>query len=200
MKRLLFVFILLGLCIPACADVLVYTEKYNETGFEIDPNTGVGVLYKHSGRAYRILEQVGDKIDDWTIELWRDKDANGVKQNYYEHDPDDDEWTGDFVTASSGKKLTWVISYGDETARLLLAGNAKNNKTIGSTVASKLDGYAIWDVVDDDQYDTKRNIGSAKISFRLDTKFTIKVKGLSGDDAVAEIEKELKSKGYKEGD
>ncbi len=198
MKKLLLVFLVLVVSVPASADVLVYIEQYNETEIEVDPNTGQGGLNKHSGRAYRILEQVdNDTIANRTIELWKDKDDNGKMQNYYEVDP---QWTADFIMADIGKKLMWIISYEDGTVRLLLMGEAKLNKTIGLTIAAKLDGYALWDEIDDDEGEVERHIGYGKVTFRLDAKLTLKVKGLSSEQAVEVIVNDLKARGYIEGD
>jgi len=195
-KKLLFAFLILGLVVPAVGDVLVYVESYKETEIVINPNTGQGDIDKPSGRAYRILEQVdNDTIANQTIELWKDKDDNGKMQNYYEVDP---QWTADFITADIGKKLMWVISYEDGTVRLLLTGEAKLNKTIGSTIAVKLDGYAIWDEIDDDE--GIRDVGYGKLSFKLDAKLTLKVKGLSSEQAVDAIVNDLKASGYLESD
>lgn len=195
MKRLFLILLVLGVSIPAGADVFVYNMKISDVEFEYEWDGWE--LVKDSDTQFIIIERAGsDSIKVWTIDTWKEKDPNGKMQNYYEA-----EYDGEigFVEAQVGKKLMWMITgTADGDDRNLLTGEAKPTK-IGvatPTVAAKLAGMSLFDVEDSGD----RYIGYSKMTMSLDKKMSFSVQGLDGAQAFNFIVNAFVTMGYIEGD
>jgi hypothetical protein len=195
MKRLLLVLLVLGLSVPAIADVFVYNVKqsgvklyYDETA---NNDEGAWVQSKPSGTTYVVIQVTdsssAESVDVWTIDTWTEKvkeeDENGrmttVTYKYYTvYGPD----SVNFIETPIAKKNMWIaegtLESGDNSACFMVSGQTKSTK-IGSqtyTVAAALSGYSIFGDV------SSQDVGGGTVSFTLNSKITKEL--VSSDDDV----------------
>jgi hypothetical protein len=197
MKKLLLVLLILGLSLPASAEVFIYNLKQSGTEYQYDE--GGWTQSKVSSTSYLVIEP---NIDDanfvnvWSVDTWKEKDDTGKMQNYYEVQ---DVFTLELIQAQIGNKLMWImpVAIGDGDNGLL-TGQAKTRKigTVNHTIAATLTGYFIWHETDGDY----RDEGAGTMSLKLSSKMTNDWHALSGEDAANAIVAYLESKGYIEGE
>ena len=136
MKKLLFVFILLAMAVPALATVYVYNIKATDTGIFTNDQGDTWGKYKTSYGGYFIFGpgSTDDKVFIWTI--WTGKDKSGKWA-------DAEDW-GEAnrieATVPSGKttKHSWIVNYVDPNSRTLLMGDMKVQKVGSAKTASCL--------------------------------------------------------------
>ena len=178
MKKWLLVLLVLGLSVPAIADVFVYNAKQSGVDFYYDGDSWIQSKASGSG-TYLIIEPNYDDntVNVWEADTWKEKDEEtGETYKYYEVG---DVYTLDFLQAQIGKKLMWIVNGTDDVynTRIMVSGQAKLKKigTENHTVAATLTGYAIWgDIADED-------LGGGAVSLTLNAKFTLYVQD-SGED------------------
>jgi hypothetical protein len=184
MKKWLLVLLVLGVAVPAVADVFIYNVKQRGVDFYYDEDKESWTKSKASGSGtYLIAEPNYDEntVNIWEAETWKEKDEEtGETYKYYEVG---DMYTLDFLQTQIGKKLMWIISGTNDAynTRIMLAGQEKLKKigTENHTVAAALTGYAIWgDIVDED-------LGGGAVSLTLNSKFTLYVQDSEEDAATA---------------
>jgi hypothetical protein len=186
MKKLLLVLLVLAAAVPAGAEVFVYDQKSNGSGN--DCNNGVWGTFKGVETAYTIIDvdfADTNKIDIWQVNTWKEQK---VKKADIEH-------VGEvnFVVAplTDGKKTKWIISDKDPNGRFVFMGDVKpvtigayNNASCNSchdpskgslktNAAPSMAGSALWDQTTETLTGTHRAIGTAAVSMKLNTKFTL---------------------------
>jgi hypothetical protein len=193
MKKLLLVLLVLGVSLPAGAEVFIYNSNQSGTEFEYDGSEWT--QYKVGGRTtYVVIEPNSDDanfVNVWSVDTWRGKDANGVMHNYYEVQ---DMVTLEFIQARIGNKLMWIVPIVGDTEYDLLTGQAKKVKIDAEnhTIPVTLTGYFIWNESDVDY----RDEGAGTTSMKLNAKMTKQWHSLGGEDAKDAIVAYLESKGY----
>lgn len=187
MKQLLLVLLILGVSVPAVGDVFVYNWIENKTGFELDGSTWEQIKDKPAG--YNVVDVDNNEITIWSIVTWKGKDKNGKTQNFCELDFVE---SYELLQVQIENKQMWIIPAAGDAWRMLLMGEAKPNKISSSTIAAKLDGFAIVDEADG----ANREIRNVKTSFRLNSKMTLDCRGLTAEQAVERILGSLEIKGY----
>jgi len=172
MKRLLLVLLVLGLSVPAIADVFVYNLKQSGVEFGYNADKDAWAPTKSSYVSYVVIQvdsNSPDSVNIWAIDTWKEKDADtGETTKYYTVDG---PYTISFLQTTIAKKNTWIaegISSDQSNTRVMVSGQAKSTK-IGTdtyTVAATLSGYAIFgDIADED-------VGGGPVSLTLNSKIT----------------------------
>jgi hypothetical protein len=189
MKRLLLVLLVLGLSVPAIADVFIYNLK--QSGVEFQDEEGNWTQSKVSDTTYFVIEVDMDGpslVSLWSVDTWK---ASG--KNYYDVN-EQDVSNFELLPAQNGKK--WIILYASDTEHGLLTGQVQSTK-IGNqklNIATKLTGYFIWHDV------TGGDIGAGTMSLQLNVTMTKNWHALSSAEAKDALVVYLVSKGYIEGD
>jgi len=179
MKRLVLVLLVLGLSVPAIADVFVYNSSFKSgVEFKYDGDKDAWGQLKVSGSAYvvvRVDSNSPNDVDIWSIDTWEEKDTDEddkpITIKYYTVDG---PLTLSFLQTLIANKNTWIIegTPGDQhNSRNLFSGQAKLTK-IGSqtyTVAATLSGYVIFGDIESE------NVGGGPMSLKLNSKFTLYV-------------------------
>lgn len=187
MKRLLLVLLVLGLSVPAVADVFIYNLK--QSGVEFEDQEGEGnwtQSSKVSYTSYAIIEVNMDGpslVSLWSVDTWKESG-----KNYYDVNEEDVN-TFKLLPAQNGTK--WILL----TDGTLLTGQVKSTK-IGNqnlTIATKLTGYFIWQDL------TGGDIGAGTMSLQLNATMTKNWHAISGAEAKDALVAYLVSKGYIEG-
>jgi hypothetical protein len=199
MKRLLLILVVLGVSIPASADVFIYNSKQANVSIDYD-----GIIWKQSKETetvYVIVEPTSSTTAGiWAIGIWKEKDKSGQTTKYAAAE---EVGEVDFIQAQVGKKLIWIISAQDSNSQTLLTGQAKPTKIddVTFTIASSLTGYGIWD---ESEFVNERDLGTGKITLKLNKNFTAEahMRGLiHGGEAMVALMDYLKSEdggGYTE--
>ena len=147
MKRLLLVLLVLGLSVPAIADVFIYNMGQSGVESEQD-DVGNWIQSKVIYTADVVVEvNMNDTslVSIWSVDTWK---ANGI--NYYKaHESDVN--TFELLLAQNGKE--WILLRVSDTEEDMLTGQVQSAK-IGNqtlTIATKFTGYFIWhDVIGGD--------------------------------------------------
>jgi hypothetical protein len=124
MKRLLLVLWVLGVSMPASADVLVYNMKASNAEYKYNSDSNAWGQIEDTNTAFVIFElPSGDSTNVWAVYTWKAKDPNGKMQNYCKGE----NWgTLGFDHASlSPTKAKWVISDAANGRRIILTGDVK---------------------------------------------------------------------------
>lgn len=203
MKRLLLVLLVLGLSVPAIANVFVYNYKESgvEFGYNADANAGAGawvVPPKSSHTTYIVIQADSnspDSVNLWSIDTWKEKDPDtGETHKYYTVDG---LYTINFLETTIAKKKTWIaegILSDSYSTHIMLSGQTKLTK-IGSqpyTVAAALSGYTIYGNI------ANEDVGGGPVSLTLNTTIT-KVLVSSDDDVAGAIDTYFQGFGYEPG-
>jgi hypothetical protein len=185
MKQFLFVLLVLGLAIPASADVYVYNLKASSTGLGYQSSSDVWRLIKDANAGFVILEEptnFDSKVDlnVWVVSTWKGKD----KKNYVMAAS---LGTLNFEDAWLTKKDVWTVTGADKTGRIILTGDEKeltlssyksscnqchspSRGALEDYIAPSLSGYAIADTTDKDG---NRILNTTTMSLKLNTKLSI---------------------------
>jgi hypothetical protein len=197
MKRLLLVLLVLGVSVPASAEVFIYNLK--QSGAEYQYDGSEWTQHKVSSTAYVVIEPNNDDanfVNIWSIDTWKEKDEDtGRMQKYYEVQ---DVFTLELLQAQIGNKLMWIMPLAGDTENSLLTGQAKTKRigTENHTIAATFTGYFIWHESDGDY----RDEGAGTMSLKLNSKMTNDWYSLSGEGATNTIVDYLESKDYIEGE
>ena len=127
MKQLLLVLLVLGVSMPASADVLVYNMKASNAEYKYNSDSNAWGQIKDTNTAFVIFEPPsGDSTNVWAVYTYKAKDPNGKIQNYCKGE----NWgTLGFEHASlSPTKAKWVISDAANGRRIILTGDVKTSK------------------------------------------------------------------------
>jgi len=167
-KKVLLVLLLLGVAVPASADVFIYAMS--DKGITFLEGSPEWEMEKESVKGYVVLETGGDSVNMWAIGTakFEGKKYAGV------------ESLGSLNALGDGKPA--VISDANESRRIFLVGQAKETTINGKkySVVKKFTGYVIWDY---DETAGQRDIGSVQITLSLNTKLTAKWMSLDGEAA-----------------
>jgi hypothetical protein len=187
MKQFLFVLLVLGITIPACAEVAVYNLKASNAGYGYNAG-GNAWQIKDANTAFVILEKPSDgNTNAWAVYTWKGKDKkNYVMAENWGTLSFDEAWV-------SATKAKWVITQTDKQGRILLTGDVKQT-TIGKPskscssflchssdeiaylnpltyeMAPSLAGYAITDKTD---ANSNRVLRTTTLALKLNTKMTL---------------------------
>jgi hypothetical protein len=156
MKKWLLVLLVLGLSVPAIADVFVYNFKQSGVDFYYDGDVDAWVKSKSGGGTTYVVVQVDSDyanatdINIWSIDTWKEKETDEdtgktITIKYYSVDG---PYTMSFLQTLIAKKTMWIVEgdVGDEyNSRIMLSGQAKSTKigTVNYIVAATLSGYSI---------------------------------------------------------
>ena len=127
MKQLLLVLLVLGVSMPASANVLVYNMKASNTEYKYNSDSNAWGQIKDTNTTFVIFElPSGDSTNVWAVYTYKAKDPNGKMQNYCKGE----NWgTLGFEHASlSPTKAKWVISDAANGRRIILTGDVKTSK------------------------------------------------------------------------
>jgi hypothetical protein len=129
MKKLLFVFILLVMAVPAGATVYVYNAKATDTGISTDDGGDTWSTYKTPYGGYFVFGpgSADNKVAIWAVWTWKN---NGEKFAYAE-DWDEVNLVEAKIPAGKTTKWSWIVNYIDVNNRTLLTGEMKVKK-VGS--------------------------------------------------------------------
>ena len=123
MKQLLLVLLVLGVSIPASADVHVYTMKASNAEYKYNSDSNALGQIKDTNTAFVIFELLGGgSADVWAVYTYKAKDPNGKTQNYCKGE----NWgiLGFERASLSPTKAKWVISDTANGRRIILTGDA----------------------------------------------------------------------------
>ncbi|MGA2171853.1 MAG: hypothetical protein ABSG82_02410 [Sedimentisphaerales bacterium] len=203
MKRLLLVLLVLGLSVPAVANVFVYNLKQSGVEFEYNADTkdgeGAWVQSPKSSDTEYVVIQVDsnspDSVNIYSIntQKGKDPDTGEAYKNYTVDGP----YTISFLQTTIAKNMWIVEGTLDDgyNTRITLSGQAKSSK-IGShtyTVAAALSGYSIYGSINDNQ-----DIGGGPVSLTLNSKITTAL--VSSDaDVIGAIDTYFQGLGYEPG-
>jgi len=182
MKRLLLVLLVLGLSVPAIADVFVYNFKQSGVELAYNADTDAWVQSKPGHTTYVVVQvdsNSPDSVNIWSIDTWKEKDTDEddkpITIKYYTVDGPS---TVSFLQTPIAKKNVWIVEGTlDDSTRLMLSGQSKSTK-IGTTkyiVAATLSGYSIYGSIDEE------DLVGGTISLTLNSTIT-KVLVSSDDD------------------
>jgi hypothetical protein len=189
------VLLVLGLSVPAIADVFVYNLKQGGVGFVYDesandgegawvhPPTSDDTTFGHT--MYLVIQvdreaETLDSIDILTIDTWKEKDTDEndkpITVKYYSVSDSD---TINFVETPVAKKNTWLAEgiLESSNTHVMLSGQTKSTK-IGDTkyvVAATLSGYQISGDI------ASQDISGGTASLTLNSKFTLYVQQQMND-------------------
>jgi hypothetical protein len=189
MKQFLFILLVLGIAIPASAEVAVYNLKASSTGFGYKSDSLTWGQIKDSNTAFMILEEPTDgNTNVWVVTTWKGKD----KKNYIMAE---NLGTLKFEQPWLAKKDMWIITGADKNGRIILTGDAKMTMVgkpskkscvsaschtsddlaylgpvIDDTFAASLTGYAIADETDKNG---NRTLCTTTLSLKLNTVWTL---------------------------
>jgi len=212
MKRLLLVVLILGLSVPASAEVLVYSAKQAEV--EMQSNSGVWLQLKGSYTDFYVIEPLANNTAAvLSVMTYKQKDLTGKMQNYY---ITQDLGTFTMLQVQVGTKQKWVISGTHAQLKITMTGdwkpgkkalgdhgngpncsNCHNNRPNRVAVpanATTMAGSSVWDQTTG----ADRSIGSAKITAKFNAAMTsqVGVNGYNTSQAVDYIVGTLTAKGF----
>jgi hypothetical protein len=195
MKRLLLVLLVLGLSVPAIADVFVYNFKKSGVEFENDGDAWIKSP-KSSDTTYVVIQvdsNSPDSINIWSVDTskGKDPDTGETFKTYTVDGPS----TVSFLQTPIAKKNTWIIEGTlDDSTRLMLSGQTKLTKISSQmyTVAAALSGYSIYGSIDGE------DLVGATISLTLNATIT-KVMVSSDEDIAGAIDDYFHGLGYDPG-
>jgi hypothetical protein len=121
MKQLLLVLLLLGVSMPASADVHVYTMKASSAEYKYNSDSNaLGQI--EDANAFVIFEPPGGgSANVWDVYTYKARDPNGKTQNYCRGE---NRGASGFEHASlSPTKAKWVISDAANGRRIILTGD-----------------------------------------------------------------------------
>jgi len=198
MKRLLLVLLVLGLSVPAIADVFVYNLKQSGVEFGYNADKDAWGPTKSSYVSYVVIQVDSNSPDSVNIysintQKGKDPDTGEAYKNYTVDGP----YTISFLQTTIAKNMWIVEGTLDDgyNTRITLSGQAKSSK-IGShtyTVAAALSGYSIYGSINDNQ-----DIGGGPVSLTLNSKITTAL--VSSDaDVIGAIDTYFQGLGYEPG-
>jgi hypothetical protein len=201
MKRLLLVLLVLGLSVPAIADVFVYNFKESGVDFYYDGDVDAWVQSKPSGDTAYVVIQMDSGSSDvniYSIDIWKEKeeDEDTGKMTTYTYYSVDGPYTISFLQTTITRKNMWIIegtASDEENTRMMLSGQAKSTK-IGSgtyTVAATLSGYFVFGNIENE------DVGGSTVSWKLNSKITKEL--VSSDDVISSIDAYFEGLGYEPG-
>jgi hypothetical protein len=123
MKQLLLVLLVLGVSMPASADVHVYNMKASSAEYKYNSDSNARGRIKDAN-AFVIFELPdGDSASVWAVYTYKAKDPNGKTQNYCKGE---NRGISAFEHESlSPTKAKWVISDAANGRRIILTGDVK---------------------------------------------------------------------------
>jgi hypothetical protein len=130
MKQLSLVLLVLGVSMPASANVLVYNMKASNAEYKYNSDSSDSNArgqIKDTNTAFVVFElPSGGSTNVWAVYTYKAKDPNGKTQNYCRGE----NWgTLSFEHASlSPTKAKWVISDAANGRRIILTGDVKTTK------------------------------------------------------------------------
>jgi hypothetical protein len=198
MKRLLMILLVLGLSVPAIADVFVYNIKLSGVYFE---NEDEGwVKSKPSGTSYLVIQKNdgSDSINIWVIETWKDQqeDEDTDKMTTVKFYSVDGPSNISFLETLVSKKNTWLAE-GDlvDYKHIMLWGQTKsaNINSTQYTVAGSLSGYLVCGDISDDE------VGGYTVSLKLNATITKVLMDGEADLANAIVDYFESTLGYEQG-
>jgi hypothetical protein len=177
MKRLLLVLLVLGLSVPAIADVFVYNLKQSGVEFGYDEDKDAWAPKKSSYVSYVVIQVdiSASDVNIWAIDTWKEKDTDEddtpITVKYYTIDG---PYTISFLQTTIAKKNTWIvegISSDEYNTRIMVSGQEKLTKigTENYTVAATLTGYAIYGDIE------SQDVGGGPLSLKLNSTITNKI-------------------------
>jgi hypothetical protein len=215
MKRLLFVLLMLGISLPAIADVLVYNVTQAE--IEMQNNSNVWSQVKGNYKDYFVIEpQTNGTANVWSIMTYKAKDSSGKMQNYY---TTQNMGALTLLQVQVGTKQQWILTGASGQINITLNGNwipgkkapgdhgngplcstchsGRPDRATTPASAPSMAGSSMWDQTSG----TNRSIGSAKITMKMDTKTTALVakNSYTSSDTVNYLVGTLTAKGYVQG-
>jgi hypothetical protein len=170
-KTFLLALLVLGLSVPAIADVFVYNAKQSGMEFGYDADTDAWIQSKSGDTTYIVIQTDSNSpgfVNICAINTWKEKDDEGVMYKYYALDG---VYTISFLQTQIAKKNTWIISgtsSDEHNARIMVSGQARSIK-IGSgtyTAAALLNGYTTYGDIESE------NIGGGPLSLQLNFRIT----------------------------
>lgn len=198
MRKLLLILLVLGMSVPAIADVFIYNSKESTAEFEYDENEQADwewVQYKEIDKAYVVFEPNSNDanfVDVLSIYFWKEKNDVGVMCKYYEIGG---VTTLEHIQAQIGTKLMWILPIVDAGGTNgLLSGQAKTKKigAVDHIIAATITGSYVWRDSDGDY----RDEGTGTLSWTLNSKMTTDWHALSGENAKNQIVAYLEGLGY----
>ena len=171
MKTFLLALLVLGLSVPAIADVFVYNAKQSGMEFGYDADADAWTQSKSGDTTCVVIQADSNSpgfVNMCSINTWKEKDDEGVMHKYYALDG---IYTISFLQTQIAKKNTWIISgtSSDEyNAHIMVSGQARSTK-IGSgayTVAAFLNGYTTYGDIEN------QNVGGGPLSLQLNFRIT----------------------------
>lgn len=166
---------MLGLSVPAIADVFVYdatSTSFTEFEYDDSANGGNGGWIKEPKPIYKeyfviqLDENDLNSVNVWEIDTW--KETNPTTYYYSKNGPDNIS----FLQTTIVNKNTWIangaLSF-PTNALIMMSGQTKSVKINGTeyTVASTLSGYCIWGDIEPDE-----DVGVSQGTLSLDSKYT----------------------------
>jgi hypothetical protein len=126
MKQLLLVLLILGMSMPAGANVLVYNMKASSVEYKYNSDSNATGQIKDTN-AFVVFELPGGgSAGVWDIYTYKAKDPNGKMQNYCKGE---NRGISGFEHASlSPTKAKWVISDAANGRSIILTGDVKTAK------------------------------------------------------------------------
>jgi hypothetical protein len=124
MKQLLLVLLVLGVSMPASADVLVYNMKASNAEYKYNSDSNAWGHIKDTNTAFVIFELPGGgSTNVWAVYTYKANDPNGKTQNYCKGE----NWgiLGFEHASLSPTKAKWVISDAANGRRIILTGDVK---------------------------------------------------------------------------
>jgi hypothetical protein len=122
MKRLLLVLLVLGVSMPAGADVLVYNMKASNAEYKYNSDSSDSNAWgqiKDTNTAFVIFELPGGgSTNVWAVYTYKAKDPNGKTQNYCKGE----NWGTFVVKPDKGKvghirRIQWTPYYSDRRCK-----------------------------------------------------------------------------------
>jgi hypothetical protein len=191
------VLLVLGLSVPAIADVFVYSFKLSGAELEYNADTDAWVQVKPSNHTYVVIQvdsNSPDSVNIWSIDTWKEKDTDtGETTKYYTVTGPD---TVNFLQTLIAKKNMWIVegTLSDST-RFMLSGQTKSTK-IGSqtyTVAATLNGYSIYGDIESE------DLVGGTLSLTLNSKVTAALAALDEEDVAIAIDDYFQGLEYEPG-
>jgi hypothetical protein len=186
MKKWLLVLLVLGMAVPAVADVFVYNAKQSGVYFYYDGDVDAWVQSKSSGDTIYVVIQVDSSspgsVNIYSIDTWKEKGTDeNDKPITYKYYTVDGPYTFSFLQTTIAKKITWIIegTAGEYNSRIMVSGQTKSTKigTVNYTVAATLTGYSIDGDIE------SQDVSGGTVSLKLNSTITKEL--VSSDEDVA---------------
>jgi hypothetical protein len=173
LAKLVVLLILLGVCLPAYGEIIIYSFTNTNSHYNNDSESG-GDVGSETEKGYIILEVTYNEdgtiasIDNATrISYWKEG-----SDKWYEQMDIGELSLERIVYGSNDSKVRWMVYQEGDGSMLILTGRAYD-KNIGAAenrkVATTLKGYNLWH---DDLGDGSFEFGIEKITLTLKTTWT----------------------------